>query len=87
MFFIRFDNDRNLAGLGEFDRIGEEIEQNLFYPGAVTDDERRDTGVQGIRHLDLLLCRSPRKNLQRLDDDLGKIEGGILDFDASRLDL
>src|SRR5205823_11162715 len=81
----RLDDD--LAGVGELDRVADQVEQDLAQSPWVADDSYRHVGLDVEDELDALVRRGLREQLDRLLGDVFGAEVDGLHADAAGLDL
>mmetsp|Transcript_23833 Transcript_23833/g.61891 ORF Transcript_23833/g.61891 Transcript_23833/m.61891 type:complete len:265 (+) Transcript_23833:4351-5145(+) len=78
--------DDDLAGLGELDGVGEQVEQNLLDAAAVAAQKGVDLRVDVADDLQLLLGRDHHHRVERLLHRCRDVEVGALQVQLSRFD-
>ena len=79
--------DDDLAALGELDRVGEQVEQDLAQPGHVAADRRRHVALEDVGDVETLLGRARADQVERRLDALAQVERMRLDVHPPGLDL
>ena len=79
--------DDDLAALGELDRVGEQVEQDLAQPGQVGADRRRHVALEDVGDVETLLGRARADQVERRLDALAQVERMRLDVHPPGLDL
>ena len=79
--------DFYFPSLGEFDRVTDQIHNDLTKPGGVSDDGIRDIGSHVKNELQAFLLRLHRKCLDDFTQTLPQIEAQMIQFHLARFDL
>jgi hypothetical protein len=77
----------DLAGLGELDRVREEVQEHLPQPSLVADNPRRRSLVDQAAELDLLLPGPRGDDVQRPLEAVAQAERLALEVELAGLDL
>ena len=86
---LRFlaDSEDDLAGVGELDRVAEQVDEDLADAAWVAAHPHGHLRIDHDRKLEILLVRLGRDQLRRLLDHDAEVEVDHLDVDLARLDL
>ena len=71
------------SGLGELHGIAQQVDQNLSQPGPVSPNPARQSGFNGKREFESLLCRPNAEQIDRLLDAFREVERLIVDFEPA----
>jgi hypothetical protein len=81
------DTHRDLAPLGELDRVADQIEDDLADSPGVADQIVRDIGPDLVHELEPLGVGERRERLEHLAERLAQAEGHGLQLEPAGLDL
>ena len=77
----------DLAALGELDRVGEQVEEDLAQPRQVGADRHRDIAFEHVRRVEVLLGCAHADEIERRLDAIAQVERMRLDVHPPGLDL
>jgi hypothetical protein len=81
------DRQHDLAGVGELDRVRQEIEQDLAQARHVADDRGRNVAFEVVDEVQAFLDGARRDEVERGLDALAQVERLRLELHPVRLDL
>jgi hypothetical protein len=81
------DRQHDLAGVGELDRVRQEVEQDLAQARHVADDRGRNVAVEVVDEVQALLHGARGDEVERGLDALAQVERLRLELHPVRLDL
>ena len=84
---VQFGVQRDLAALGELDRVADEVDQHLADAAGITDQLLRQVGLDLEGQFKILFEGAQRERLQRFGDGPLEVERNLFDEQLAGLDL
>jgi hypothetical protein len=85
--FALFHRQHDLALLGEFDRVAEQVDQDLAQAGHIAFDAGRHVVVHDVGDVESFFDGAPGRQVQRGFDAFAQVEGLEFHVHPARLDL
>ncbi len=81
------DGDHDFAAVGELDRVGQQVDQDLAQARDVADQRGGHAVVDEVGEVDVLLAGFGADQVHRLFQAAAQVEGIVLDFQLADLDF